>query len=687
MNINLTPEDKKLIEKRLQSGTFAGAEEVIHRALESLEAEEDWLQENRAAISSNIERGLAQPERGEGRIPGSSRSQENGLANFWIDKAPATVRRCSSYNETVLRWPTLVFGLLVSTALQAQIQQLATSGDGGILLVHTGFRLQPETDLGPQGKIYQWQNGEWKRLAAAPDNGFPFSPPDVFGPLISTSAQVIGWQINVGCGLCRIIVAPPLSSEITGVTLPAAFPRGTLRMSRNGRYFTADSYPFGGAKYVDADTGEMADVPVDLFARPVVREPADDGTVLLLITQPNDPQQISAPGVLALWKPGSDPQPIYSENHAQSPIISANGASVAFESVVEGGPDDDRRTLVVLDTHTGEEIPIAAMPAKDFRAQTVSFSMPAWDAAGTKLVYRTFDQQAQPSGIALWDAASRQSRTLLTNDEGFAGAILSDDGRIVWAVTQVSRLFRLDLATGQTDEVLSPLGSGGADSDAVPGSALLIRGTGFTKNQTAYDGDVPLPLVDVTAEGYWLQIPWEDASVPEGSRTLHIRSDNNPFESVVRVFLAHRIETHIALWTDPDTGKTYAKAVHQDFQSLVTPSSPARPGETVHIYITGMGPLDLPVPTGAPGPSDPPAHPLAPLTCSIGNDDRQTLAIPFVGYAAGMIGIYQADLTIPDAPPEGESLLICTAPDPGGTYGSSALLSTTTESAPVGAIR
>ena len=85
--------------------------------------------------------------------------------------------------------------------------------------------------------------------------------------------------------------------------------------------------------------------------------------------------------------------------------------------------------------------------------------------------------------------------------------------------------------------------------------------------------------------------------------------------------------------------------------------------------------------------SDPPAHPLAPLTCSIGNDDRQTLAIPFVGYAAGMIGIYQADLTIPDAPPEGESLLICTAPDPGGTYGSSALLSTTTESAPVGAIR
>ncbi len=567
---------------------------------------------------------------------------------------------------------TLVCVLLGCTALQAQIEQLATSGDGGILLVHSYFRLQSETYLGPQGKIYRWQSGEWTRLAVAQDIGFAISPPDVFGPLISTSAEVIGWQINVGCSLCQIIVAPPLSSEIAGVDFPAAFPRGTLRMSRNGRYFTADGYPFSGAKYLDAATGEMADVPVDLFARPVVREIANNGTVLLLITQPNDPEQINAPGVLALWKPGSNPQPIYSENHAQSPTISANGARVAFESVVEGGQDDDRRTLLVLDTQTGEQIPIAAMPAKDFRAQVVSFSQPAWDAAGTKLVYRTFDDQAQPSAVALWDATSREGRTLLTSDEGFASAILSDDGRIVWAATLANRLFRLDLVTGDTAEILSPLGSGWADGDAVPGCC---------RNCSRSSVNYGVGLV-ATAEGYWLQIPWEDASVAEGNRKLLIRSDNNPFETVVNVFLAHRVEAHMATWTDH--GKRYAKAVHQDFRSLVTPSSPARPGETVHLYLTGLGPLDHPVPTGAPGPFDPLAHPLAPLTCWLGNGVPQTLAIPYVGYAAGMIGIYQADLTMADSPPEGDSALICTAPDPAGTFGSSALLTTTTEKAPAG---
>ena len=49
-----------------------------------------------------------------------------------------------------------------------------------------------------------------------------------------------------------------------------------------------------------------------------------------------------------------------------------------------------------------------------------------------------------------------------------------------------------------------------------------------------------------------------------------------------------------------------------------------------------------------------------------------------------MVGIYQADLTIFDNPPEGDSQLICTAPDPAGTFGGTAILSTTTENAPVG---
>ncbi|MBI3282404.1 MAG: hypothetical protein HYZ57_21510 [Acidobacteria bacterium] len=452
-------------------------------------------------------------------------------------------------------------------------------------------------------------------------------------------------------------------------------------MSRNGRYFTADGYPFSGARYLDAATGEISDIPVDLFARPVVREIANDGTALLLITQPDDRTQFNSPGTLSLWKPGEDPRPIYAEHRAQSPTISATGDRVAFEAVAEGGPDDDQRTLVVLDTRTGEQIAVAAMPPGDFRAAVRSFAIPVWDASGTRLVYRSFDDRAQPSAIALWESGTRQSRVLLTSDEGFSQAIISDDGRIVWAVTETNRLVRLDLSTGTTEEILSPLGSltgGGPDSAAVPGSALLIRGVGFTNSQKALDGDVQLPRVDETPEGMWVQIPWEYASIAEGSRRIAIRPDHNPFEIVVNIRLTHQVEPHIATWRDPETGIAYAKAAHADFTGLVTSSSPARPGETVHVYLTGLGPLDHPLPTGAPGPLDFPVHPLTPLTCRLGADPGP-LEMPHLGYAIGMIGIYQADLTIPDNPPEGSSPLTCTATTAAGTFSGAARLPTTSK--------
>ena len=83
MHIDLTPEDEKLIEKRLQSGVFASAEEVIHRALESLDAEEDWIQENRATISAKIERGLAQFERGEGLTAAELQARLEARKTVW----------------------------------------------------------------------------------------------------------------------------------------------------------------------------------------------------------------------------------------------------------------------------------------------------------------------------------------------------------------------------------------------------------------------------------------------------------------------------------------------------------------------------------------------------------------------------------------------------------------------------
>ena len=83
MTINLEPEDEKLIQKRLQTGVFGSPREVIHRALESLDAEESWLQENRGAINGKIARGVAQFERGEGLTPEESLVQLEAKRAAW----------------------------------------------------------------------------------------------------------------------------------------------------------------------------------------------------------------------------------------------------------------------------------------------------------------------------------------------------------------------------------------------------------------------------------------------------------------------------------------------------------------------------------------------------------------------------------------------------------------------------
>ena len=66
MAISLTPEDKKLIQKRMKSGIFKSVEEVIHDALASQDSEAESVIDNKVAINKKIARGVAQLDRGEG---------------------------------------------------------------------------------------------------------------------------------------------------------------------------------------------------------------------------------------------------------------------------------------------------------------------------------------------------------------------------------------------------------------------------------------------------------------------------------------------------------------------------------------------------------------------------------------------------------------------------------------------
>ena len=60
MQLNVPPDLEALLQKRLATGAFANAEDVIRRALETLDAEESWSHEERHALDEKIDRALKQ---------------------------------------------------------------------------------------------------------------------------------------------------------------------------------------------------------------------------------------------------------------------------------------------------------------------------------------------------------------------------------------------------------------------------------------------------------------------------------------------------------------------------------------------------------------------------------------------------------------------------------------------------
>ena len=65
MQVNLPGDLETLVNKHLSSGAYASVEEVFRRALEALDAEESWTDEERQAVAAHVEEGFLQAERGE----------------------------------------------------------------------------------------------------------------------------------------------------------------------------------------------------------------------------------------------------------------------------------------------------------------------------------------------------------------------------------------------------------------------------------------------------------------------------------------------------------------------------------------------------------------------------------------------------------------------------------------------
>jgi uncharacterized protein (TIGR03437 family) len=254
--------------------------------------------------------------------------------------------------------------------------------------------------------------------------------------------------------------------------------------------------------------------------------------------------------------------------------------------------------------------------------------------------------------------------------EGANEAIISGDGAVAWVSTTTNRLLRYDLNQGTRQEVLSEFpGFTHNLPYGVPGSAVRFNiGTPVAGEHFRSNG-LEFPIVatnDISQTA--VQAPWELSDrqkIPaSGLVTLTTQKDGYPFELPEAFGPTNQITPLFEFLPRP-AGAKYSpvKAASSDFSHLIDDAHPALPGETIVVWMTGLGPLDQTLATGAPGPSNPPAHTLAHLDCGMasttGGPAWEGTLVPFVGYAPGLVGFYQVNITIPIDWPAGPALLDC----------------------------
>jgi uncharacterized protein (TIGR03437 family) len=184
--------------------------------------------------------------------------------------------------------------------------------------------------------------------------------------------------------------------------------------------------------------------------------------------------------------------------------------------------------------------------------------------------------------------------------------------------------------------IVSLFGSGLAPREGRAAALPLpttLEGVSVTVNGTA------APLFFVSGSQVNIQVPFGLT----GNTATIVLTNGGQRSNEVRVPLA-RTSPGIFSYSDQQSPNR-AIILHADF-TLVTPTSPARPGETVIIYLTGLGELNPPVATGAGNPG-------SPLSTAV---DRQVQIlfggevatnVAFIGGAPFFAGLNQINAVVP----------------------------------------
>src|ERR1019366_5810137 len=141
--------------------------------------------------------------------------------------------------------------------------------------------------------------------------------------------------------------------------------------------------------------------------------------------------------------------------------------------------------------------------------------------------------------------------------------------------------------------------------------------------------------------------------------------NNNVASNAVTALIA---KTAPGVLTQSQNGLGYGDVLHLD-GTLVNAKSPAQIGETVSVFVTGLGAVSPTIADGAAGPTDPLAiTPAGAIAAYIGG---VSATVGYAGLAPQLAGLYQINLTVPAGLTAGDNNLDIAGPD---AYSSECLI-------------
>ena len=202
------------------------------------------------------------------------------------------------------------------------------------------------------------------------------------------------------------------------------------------------------------------------------------------------------------------------------------------------------------------------------------------------------------------------------------------------------------------------------------GEMITIFGSNLGPATPAAPSSVPLPT---TLGG--VQVLINNRAAPMVYASSSQVSAIVPFEtttSVAQIQVVYNqnssnVVTELVNATTPGIfGATgYAAALHNDY-SVVSPGNPAQIGETIAVYVTGLGDVFPSIADGAAGVSGATSNAITAYVNGI------AATVTYAGLAPTLVGLYQVNVQIPTGVTAGDNFLDISGPD---SYTTEALIS------------